>query len=134
MNAEKFLERTTDPEIRILASLVFSREGDNDTALKRAQMLQDLKKRMETEIVHFFYRKGDGSLRSAYGTRDHAFIKEHLETPRRTRRKRNPYGHSPISTSDGKAGAHSGRSRLTDLTWNMPYEELNSRCPEGEEV
>ena len=40
MNAEKFLERTTDPEIRILASLVFSREGDNDTALKRAQMLQ----------------------------------------------------------------------------------------------
>ena len=83
MNAEKFLERTTDPEIRILASLVFSREGDNDIALKRAQMLQDLKKRMETEIVHFFYRKGDGSLRSAYGTRDHAFIKEHLGDPQK---------------------------------------------------
>ena len=90
MNAEKFLERTTDPEIRILASLVFSREGDNGIALKRAQMLQDLKKRMETEIVHFFYRKGDGSLRSAYGTRDHAFIKEHLGDPQKDSEKAKP--------------------------------------------
>ncbi|MBQ2531079.1 MAG: DUF2693 domain-containing protein, partial [Bacteroidales bacterium] len=70
MNAEQFLDKTTDPEIKILASMVFSREGDNNESVKRVQMLQDLKQRMETDIVHFFYRKGDGSLRSAYGTRD----------------------------------------------------------------
>ena len=88
MNAEKFLERTTDPEIRILASLVFSREGD-DKIFDRIEDV-DLKKKMETEIVHFFYRKGDGSLRSAYGTRDHAFIKEHLGDPQKDSEKAKP--------------------------------------------
>ena len=78
MTAEEFLERTTDPEIRVLASMVFSREGMTDESIRRVTMLQDLKLRFEKEIVHFYYRKGDGSLRSAYGTRDSDLIRQHV--------------------------------------------------------
>ena len=78
MNAEEFLEKTSDPEIRVLASLVFSRKGMNDDDLKMARMLQELKDLMGKEIVHFYYRKGDGTLRSAYGTRDVDLIRQRL--------------------------------------------------------
>ena len=90
MNAEQFLDKTTDPEIKILASMVFSREGANNESVKRAQMLQDLKQRMETDIVHFFYRKGNGSLRSAYGTRDRNLIREHMGETKKEADKAKP--------------------------------------------
>lgn len=78
MRPEEFLEKTPDAEIRTLASLVFSREGMNDDALRRALMLSDLKAKMQDEIVHFYFWKGDGSLRSAYGTRDADLIRQHV--------------------------------------------------------
>ena len=117
MNAEQFLDKTTDPEIKILASMVFSREGDNNESVKRAQMLQDLKQRMETDIVHFFYRKTATSSANIWGR------------PTRRPLRPNRYGPSLISTSVGVTGARSDRSLLTGSTWNTPYEKLNSRYP-----
>lgn len=76
MSAEEFMERTSDAEVRILASLVFSRDGKGDPSVRKAEMIRDLKALMGTEIVHFFYWKSDGTLRGAYGTRDPDLIRE----------------------------------------------------------
>lgn len=76
MNADEFLERTTDPEVRILSSLIFSRSGRGGESVKKAEMLIRLKGLMAADIVHFVYLKSDGTLRSAYGTRDPALIRE----------------------------------------------------------
>jgi hypothetical protein len=81
MTADEFLERTADQEVRTLASLVFSRTGRGDGAVRKAGLLLDLKKAMQADVVHFRYVKADGSMRSAYGTRDADLIREHRGDP-----------------------------------------------------
>ena len=62
MSAEEFMERTSDAEVRILASLVFSRDGKGDPSVRRAEMIRDLKALMGTEEKR---RDAPGSLRDA---------------------------------------------------------------------
>ena len=81
MTADEFLERTADQEVRTLASLVFSRTGMGDGAVRKAGLLLDLKKAMQADVVHFRYVKADGAMRSAYGTRDADLIREHRGDP-----------------------------------------------------
>ena len=81
MTAEEFLEATADQEVRILASLVFSRTGRGAAAVRKAELLLELKKAMRGDVVHFRYVKADGSMRSAYGTRDADLIRAHCGDP-----------------------------------------------------
>ena len=78
MSPAEFMEVTSDAEVRILASLVFSRDGKSDSAVRKAEMIRDLKALMGSDIVHFFYWKTDGTLRGAYGTRDPDLIRERM--------------------------------------------------------
>lgn len=81
MSAEDFIRMTADPEVLTLAGLVFSREGRGDGSVRKAEMIRDLKALMGGDVVHFFYRKNDGTERSAYGTRDPELIRRHCGEP-----------------------------------------------------
>lgn len=64
---------------------------DNDLATSKILRFDDLYKALKEGITHFWYRKADGSLRSAYGTLDMGIIERHGGVPEGEEREGRPF-------------------------------------------
>lgn len=74
MNAESYKSE--------IAAWIHSRTDDHDLARNRVLRFNDVYDLLQEGIAHFWYRKGDGSLRSAYGTLDMTIIGRHGGVPK----------------------------------------------------
>ena len=64
-----------------IASWIHSRTNDYDLARSQVLRFNDVYDMLREGITHFWFRKGDGSLRSAYGTLDMAIVERHGGVP-----------------------------------------------------
>lgn len=64
-----------------VASWIRSRTADSGLAVSQIARFSDLYGLLKEGIVHFWFRKTDGSLRSAYGTLDIGIIERHGGVP-----------------------------------------------------
>ena len=65
-----------------IASWIHSRTSDCDLARSQVLRFNGVYDMLREGITHFWFRKGDGSLRSAYGTLDMTIIGRHGGVPR----------------------------------------------------
>lgn len=73
MNAEAFKSE--------IADWIHSQTADYDRARDQILRFNDVYDLLREGIAHFWFRKGDGSLRSAYGTLDTTIIGRHGGVP-----------------------------------------------------
>ena len=73
MNTDEFKSR--------IAGWIRSRTTDGDLAMDRIARFNDLYDLLREGVTHFWFRKTDGSLRSAYGTLDMGIIERHGGVP-----------------------------------------------------
>ena len=69
MTAEKFKSE--------VASWIHTQTNDYDIARNQVLRFNDVYDMLREGITHFWFRKGDGSLRSAYGTLDMTIVERH---------------------------------------------------------
>ncbi|MBP3257621.1 MAG: DUF2693 domain-containing protein [Bacteroidales bacterium] len=74
-----------------VAAWIRSRTLDGSLAGSQISRFSDLYGLLKEGIVHFWFRKSDGSLRSAYGTLDMAIIERHGGVPEGEERKGRPF-------------------------------------------
>lgn len=66
-----------------IASWIHSRTSNKDLARKQILRFNDVYDMLGKGITHFWFRKSDGSLRSAYGTLDMTIVERHGGVPQR---------------------------------------------------
>lgn len=68
-----------------------SRTADGDLAIKQISRFNDVYDLLHEGVAHFWFRKTDGSLRSAYGTLDMDIIGRHNGVPEGEERNGRPF-------------------------------------------
>ena len=74
MTAESFKSK--------IAGWIHSQTADYDRARDQVLRFNDVYDMLREGITHFWFRKGDGSLRSAYGTLDMTIVERHGGVPK----------------------------------------------------
>lgn len=70
MNRQTITARSGDHELVSIGNYLDEIFGaGSDTAEQTLSMLAELKQMLSDEVVHFVFRKTDGNIREAYGTR-----------------------------------------------------------------
>lgn len=64
-----------------ISSWIRSRTTDGELAMSQIFRFNDLYDLLREGVTHFWFRKSDGSLRSAYGTLNMAIIERHNGVP-----------------------------------------------------
>ena len=83
MNNEQFLAEVSD--------WILGRTLDSQLAQSQLSRFRDLHSLLKEGIAHFWFRKSDGSLRSAYGTLNRDVIERHNGVPEGEERKGRPF-------------------------------------------
>ena len=73
--------RNTDEFKSEVSAWIRSRTSDGNLAMSQIYRFNDLFDRLKEGIAHFWFRKGDGSLRSAYGTLNMIIVERHHGVP-----------------------------------------------------
>ena len=73
--------RNTDEFKSEVSAWIRSRTADGELAMNRLWRFNDLYDLLREGVAHFWFRKGDGSLRSAYGTLNMTIIERHNGVP-----------------------------------------------------
>ena len=68
-----------------------SRTGDGNLAMSQIFRFNDLYDLLHEGVTHFWFRKSDGSLRSAYGTLNMTLIERHNGVPAGEERSSRPF-------------------------------------------
>ena len=84
MNNENFLLDAT--------RWIRSRTADRELAMSQTCRFENLYGLLKEGIAHFWFRKTDGSLRSAYGTLERSIIERHGGLPEGEERTARPFG------------------------------------------
>ena len=74
-----------------VSNWIRSRTTDADLAMSQIFRFNDLFDLLHEGVTHFWFRKSDGSLRSAYGTLDMEIIERHGGVPEEDERKERPF-------------------------------------------
>ena len=74
-----------------ISSWIRSRTGDGNLAMSQVFRFNDLYELLREGVAHFWFRKADGSLRSAYGTLNVAIIERHNGIPEGEARSGRPF-------------------------------------------
>ena len=62
---------------KTVSDWIRSQYASSDESLRRTFRFNDVYGLLEDGVAHFWFRKADGSLRSAYGTLNRAIIERH---------------------------------------------------------
>jgi hypothetical protein len=76
---------------REVAGWIRSRTADRNLAMSQVCRFEDLYGLLKEGIAHFWFRKTDGSLRSAYGTLERSIIERHGGLPEGEERTARPF-------------------------------------------
>jgi len=74
-----------------VSNWIRSRTTDRNLAMNQIFRFNDLFDLLHEGVTHFWFRKSDGSLRSAYGTLDMEIIERHGGVPEGDERKERPF-------------------------------------------
>lgn len=74
-----------------VAAWIRSRTLDKELARSQISRFNDLYYLLKEGIAHFWFRKSDGSLRSAYGTLDMSIVERHGGVPEGEQRNERPF-------------------------------------------
>ena len=76
---------------KTVSDWIRSKYVSSDESLRRTFRFNDVYDLLKEGIAHFWFRKADGSLRSAYGTLDMTIIERHGGVPEGVERKGRPF-------------------------------------------
>lgn len=74
-----------------ISSWIRSRTADENLAMSQIFRFNDLYDLLREGVTHFWFRKSDGSLRSAYGTLDMSIVERHGGVPEGESRSGRPF-------------------------------------------
>ena len=76
---------------KTVSDWIRSQYASSDESLRRTFRFNDVYELLVDGIAHFWYRKSDGSLRSAYGTLDMSIVERHGGVPEGESRSGRPF-------------------------------------------